>query len=76
MLKRIKKEHKHTLGSVKHFPPHTQNPSVVLQIIDVLFSFCYDWRINQFQPSSESAWGICALSSTLSWFCDYREKEL
>ena len=37
-------------------------------LVDILFAYAYDQRINEQDSCSESAWNICKLSSTLSWF--------
>lgn len=38
---------------------------------DIIFAYCYDFRINAGDPSVESAFNICRLSCTLSWLEDY-----
>jgi len=37
-------------------------------LIDILFAYCYDWRITQGSHCVESPWNISRLSATLSWF--------
>jgi protein SHQ1 len=37
-------------------------------LIDILFAYCYNRRINCGCPNVESAWTISKVSSTLSWF--------
>ena len=41
------------------------------QLIDILFGFLYDFRINRFTSTCESHWTIHKLSATLSYFRDY-----
>jgi len=42
-----------------------------LQIIDLLFAYLYDFRINDFEQNSESGWNINKLSSMLSCHLNY-----
>ena len=37
-------------------------------IIDIIFAYCYNNRINCGESNVESGWTIAKLSSTLSWF--------
>jgi protein SHQ1 len=37
-------------------------------LVDILFAYCYNKRINMGEENSESSWTIAKLSSTLSWF--------
>ena len=37
-------------------------------LIDILFAYCYDNRINCGENNVESGWTIAKLSSTLCWF--------
>ncbi|CAL8145408.1 unnamed protein product [Orchesella dallaii] len=39
-----------------------------LGLVDILFSYCYDWRITDGAHCCESPWNISKLSATLSWF--------
>jgi protein SHQ1 len=43
-----------------------------LQIIDILFAFLYDFRINDLEQTSESGWCINKLSNTLSCNVNFR----
>lgn len=43
-----------------------------LQVIDLLFAFLYDFRINDFEANSESGWNINKLSSMLSCHVNYK----
>ena len=47
--------------------------SLFAQIVDILYSYNYDQRINGFELSSESSLNIVRLSSTLAAFVDYHE---
>ena len=42
-------------------------------LIDVLYAYCYDKRINEGDQSTESAWNISKLSSTFSWFDTFHQ---
>ncbi|ENN76804.1 protein SHQ1 homolog [Dendroctonus ponderosae] len=37
-------------------------------LIDLLFAYCYDQRITEFEGNSESSWDINKLAATLCWF--------
>ncbi len=37
-------------------------------LIDILFAYCYNNRVNCGEENSESGWTITKISSTLSWF--------
>jgi protein SHQ1 len=45
--------------------------TLLLGMIDILFAYAYDMRINECEHNVESAWNICKLSATLSWFETY-----
>jgi protein SHQ1 len=42
--------------------------SAMYGLIDVLFAYAFDRRVNEGDECAESAWNICKLSCTLSWF--------
>ena len=44
-------------------------------LIDILFAYCYNRRINCGEPNVESGWTIAKLSSTLSWFDTFKNLE-
>ncbi|CAH2059451.1 unnamed protein product, partial [Iphiclides podalirius] len=46
---------------------------VMLGLVDILFAFCYDKRTTYNESTVESSWTINKLSSTLSWFCVFKE---
>lgn len=37
-------------------------------LLDILFAYCYDQRVNNFETNIESGWNITKLASTLCWF--------
>jgi protein SHQ1 len=37
-------------------------------LVDILFAYCYNDRVNCGEKNVESGWTISKLSSTLSWF--------
>ncbi|XP_065885134.1 protein SHQ1 homolog isoform X2 [Dysidea avara] len=41
--------------------------SVYLGLVDIIYSFAYNCRINEGESNVEAAWTICKLSATLSW---------
>ena len=45
--------------------------NLFLGLIDILYAYAYDYRMTIGDPSSESAWTIGKLSSTLSWLDSY-----
>lgn len=45
-----------------------QTFSAYLGLVDILFAYCYDRRINCGETNVESGWTISKLSATLSWF--------
>jgi protein SHQ1 len=61
------------LDCLKSLPKRTyllereQKLSAFCGLVDILFSYCYDKRINCGEENSESGWTIVKLSSTLSW---------
>ena len=46
----------------------TENRTVMLGLLDILFAYCYDFHVTMGETSVESSWNIAILSSTLSWF--------
>lgn len=40
---------------------------LLLGLVDILFGYAYDIRINEGEDCTESHWNICKLSATLSW---------
>lgn len=49
----------------------TEESSVLLDLVDLLFAICYDVRITQGEGSVESPGNIVRISSVLSWFDNY-----
>lgn len=37
-------------------------------LVDILYAYCYNYRINCGETNSEDGWTIAKLSATLSWF--------
>jgi protein SHQ1 len=48
---------------------------VYLGLVDIAFGYCYDYRTTDGEPTVESAWTICKLSSTLSCFEQFESVE-
>jgi len=44
-----------------------QDESLLLGLLDILFAYVYDHIITDGDPTIESSWTVCILSSTLSW---------
>jgi protein SHQ1 len=44
-----------------------QEESLLLGLLDILFAYVYDHLLTDGDPTTESSWTICTLSSTLSW---------
>jgi len=40
----------------------------MMGLVDIIFSYAYDYRINIGESTVESAWNIAKISPTLSWF--------
>ena len=49
----------------------TTKKSLLLSMVDILFSYAYDMRVNECEPNVESGWTLTKLSATLSWFDSY-----
>jgi len=50
-----------------HYDSATKK-ALMLSVVDILYSYCYDMRTNDFEHSSESGWIVRKLSPTFSWF--------
>lgn len=65
-------KHKFTL---KNFPnkeyllDKAQTQSVYMCLVDILFSYAYNWRCSEGENGVESPWNIRTMSCTLAW-CD------
>ena len=46
----------------------SQKMSAYLGLVDILYAYCYNNRVNCGESNVESGWTIAKLSSTLSWF--------
>jgi protein SHQ1 len=44
-----------------------QDESLLLGLLDILFAYAYDHLLTDGDPTTESSWTLCTLSSTLSW---------
>ena len=55
------------LSAKKYILDKQEKKEMLLSLIDILFGFCYDIRVNEGEDCSESHWNISKLSSTLSW---------
>ena len=48
------------------------SPNLLLQSIDILYGYLYDFRINRFGDNCESTWNINKIAATISCFVDYK----
>lgn len=46
---------------------------VLLGLVDILYGYCYDKRTTLNESTVESSWTINKLSSTLGWFCIFKD---
>ncbi|VDP12461.1 unnamed protein product [Heligmosomoides polygyrus] len=46
--------------------------AVALSLVDIVFAFAYDSRINDWETSCETGWNIAKLSPTLSFLCRWK----
>lgn len=47
--------------------PKQRRNALLFSLVDILCAYCYDTRMTQHDPNTESAWTISILSPTLSW---------
>jgi protein SHQ1 len=52
----------------------TQDDSLLMGLVDILFAYVYDHLSTDGDPTIESSWTICTLSCTLSWLEEYNPK--
>uniref|UniRef100_A0A158P8E2 Protein SHQ1 homolog n=1 Tax=Angiostrongylus cantonensis TaxID=6313 RepID=A0A158P8E2_ANGCA len=57
-----------TLSKEEHY-------KVALSLIDIVFAFAYDMRINDWEISCESGWNIVKLAPSLNFLCQWRSAE-
>lgn len=58
----------------KHFLlSKSEYKEVLYGLVDILYGFCYDKRTTLNESTVESSWTINKLSSTLSWFCAFKD---
>lgn len=50
-----------------------ERTQVLLGLVDILYGYCYDKRTTLNESTVESSWTINKLSSTLSWFCVFKD---
>lgn len=51
----------------------SEQTQVLLGLVDILYGYCYDKRTTLNESTVESSWTINKLSSTLSWFCIFKD---
>jgi protein SHQ1 len=56
------------LGNREFLLDKQWNKRVHYGLIDILFAYCYDWRVTEGSHCIETPWNISRLSATLSWF--------
>ena len=62
------------IGNREFFINHTESQALLLGLVDLLFSYCYDVRCTEGEYTVESAHNITRLSPTLSWLDRYSEQ--
>lgn len=60
-----------TFGNKKYLLSKADKKSTLLSLVDIVYAYCYNIRINLGDNNTESAWLINKLSSTLSWFRNF-----
>ncbi|KAF8334055.1 uncharacterized protein EI90DRAFT_3145046 [Cantharellus anzutake] len=50
----------------EYLPAPQQTTSLYLTLVSILFSYCYDLRTTQHEPTAESAWTIATLTPCMS----------
>jgi protein SHQ1 len=53
-----------------------QDESLLLGMLDILFAYVYDHIMTDGDPTIESSWTVCILSSALSWLDEFDSLEL
>lgn len=64
------KEENDLIGSIRPISlsiPKERRNLILFSLVDILCAYCYDVRMTQNEPNTESAWTISILSPTLSW---------
>ncbi|KOB64483.1 Protein SHQ1-like protein [Operophtera brumata] len=51
----------------------TEYKAVVFGLVDIMYGYCYDKRTTLNESTVESSWTINKLSSTMSWFCTFKD---
>lgn len=46
---------------------------VMFGLVDILYGYCYDKRTTLNESTVESSWTVNKLSSTMSWFCTFKD---
>lgn len=66
----LTKEENDLIGSIRPISfsiPKDRRNHILFSLVDILCAYCYDVRMTQNDPNTESAWTISILSPTLSW---------
>lgn len=53
-----------------------QDESLLFGLLDILFAYVYDHIMTDGDPTIESSWAVCILSSTLSWLDTFHDASL
>lgn len=56
------------LGNRKFILDKSEQKVLFFGMIDIIFSYCYDWRTSEGSHTIESTWNISRISASLSWF--------
>lgn len=51
----------------------TEYKEVMFGLVDIMYGYCYDKRTTLNESTVESSWTINKLSSTMSWFCIFKD---
>jgi len=57
-----------SFGNKEYLLNKEDKKSALLSLVDIIYAYCYNIRVNLGEENAESAWIINKLSSTLSWF--------
>ncbi|VVC35755.1 SHQ1 protein,CS domain,HSP20-like chaperone [Cinara cedri] len=60
-----------SFGNKEYLLNKADKKSTLLSLVDIIYAYCYNIRINLGEENAESAWLVNKLSSTLSWFRNF-----
>ena len=62
------KEKMRSLPRKEYLLDSTSQQQAFLGLVDILYAYAYNHRTTEGENTVESAWTMCKLSATLSWF--------